>query len=188
MIQFTFPFSGRKIGLWKSVFLVLAVGVTGCGTDQPSSSTARSASVTTGGDTMTVARVLHTDDRFSTLVAALDSTGLDSTLSGDGPFTFFAPPDAAFDDLPEGTMEVLLTERPDRLRAILARHVVRRRVAASALAGTSALRTLDGDSLRVRADSVLGVGPARLVEEGIRVDNGLIHVIDRVLPPPVQNE
>jgi uncharacterized surface protein with fasciclin (FAS1) repeats len=189
MIQFVFPSAQFQLGLWVIGFFFIAVGLAGCGGgEQAPPSNARSAPASTTSDTMTVARVLRTDDRFSTLAAALDSTNLDSTLAGDGPVTLFAPPNAAFDDLPEGTMPVLLTERLDRLRAILSRHVVERRMPAAALARTPALRTLDGDSLRVRSDSVLTVGPARLLEEDIRVDNGLIHVIDRVLPPPVEDE
>lgn len=146
--------------------------------------TADSASLAGIPDSMTIDRVLRTDDRFSTLVAALDSTGLDSTLASDGPYTLLAPPDTAFAALPEGTMDVLLAERPDRLRTILAHHVVEGRVEAATLADAAPLVTLSGDSLRVRRDSVLTIGPAEVVDDDVAVANGLIHVLDRVLPPP----
>lgn len=133
---------------------------------------------------MTIDRVLRTDDRFSTLVAALDSVGLDSTLASDGPYTLFAPPNAAFDRLPDGTLAALLAERRGRLRTILARHIAEGRIDAAGLASASAFRTLSGDSVRVRRDSVLTVGRARVVDDDIATANGLIHVLDRVLRPP----
>jgi uncharacterized surface protein with fasciclin (FAS1) repeats len=137
---------------------------------------------------MTIDRVLRTDDRFSTLVAALDSTGLDSVLAEEGPYTLFAPPNAAFARLPEGTIEVLMAERPGRLRTILAHHVVDGRRDRAALEAAPTLRSRGGDTLRVRRDSVLTVGPATVVEDDVRAANGVIHVLDRVLPPPASDE
>jgi uncharacterized surface protein with fasciclin (FAS1) repeats len=162
----------------------LVVGLLACGSGDASEAEPESPLVTTEADTMTIRRVLQTDDRFSTLVAALDSVDLDSTLSGDGPYTLFAPPNAAFEALPDGTMQVLLAERLDRLRTILAHHVVAGRVGAEALADTTVLTTLSGDSLRVHTDTTLAVGNAPIVDGDIAVDNGLIHVIDQVLRPP----
>jgi uncharacterized surface protein with fasciclin (FAS1) repeats len=137
---------------------------------------------------MTVDRVLRTDARFSTLAAGLDSTGLDSTLASDGPYTLFAPPNSAFEALPEGTLPVLLTDRLDRLRTILAHHVVASRVSLSTIVDTTTLMTLTGDSLRISpSDSTLTVGNARVLENDIETANGLIHVIDAVLRPPEAN-
>lgn len=158
--------------------------LSGCGGDDTTNATDDVSPLTVTPDTMTIDRVLRTDDRFSTLVAALDSTGLDSMLAGEGPYTVFAPPNTAFEQLPDGTVEVLMTERRERLRTILAHHVVDGEVAALALADTAALVTLSGDSLRVRRDSVLTVGTATVVDEDIATANGFIHVLDRVLRPP----
>lgn len=166
----------------------LLLGLIACGGNNSKESTAAPPGVAIEADTMTISRVLETDDRFSTLVAALDSADLDSTLASDGPYTLFAPPNAAFEVLPEGTLPVLLDERTDRLRTILAHHVVDGRVAASRLSDTTALPTLSGDSLWVRTDTTLTVGNAPVVDDDISVGNGQIHVVERVLRPPVSEE
>jgi uncharacterized surface protein with fasciclin (FAS1) repeats len=123
-------------------------------------------------------------------VQALDSTGLDSVLSTAGPYTLLAPPDTAFDALPQGTVPVLLTERQDRLRAILAHHVVDGRVPLRTGTDTLVVTTLGGDTLRVQGgDSARVVGAARILDGDVEAANGLIHVIDAVLrPPPPDDE
>jgi len=173
---------------WGVLFAGLTVLLVGCGKSGSTDATADAPDVTVRADSMTIDRVLRTDDRFSTLVAALDSTGLDSTLASDGPYTLFAPPNSAFARLPEGTMDVLLTDRVDRLRAILSRHVVAGDVTGDDLADASVLTTLRGDTLRVRRDSALAVGPAMIVDRDVPVANGRIHVLDHVLPPPPGDE
>jgi uncharacterized surface protein with fasciclin (FAS1) repeats len=165
---------------------ILLVGLVGC-TDEPRSAPSAADSTALGPvvDSMTVTRVLRTDRRFSTLVAALDSTGLDSTLSTDGPYTLFAPPDTAFAALPTGTMPLLMTEDRDRLRRILGYHAVAGHVGRAALRDSTTLTTLSGDTLRVRpTDSTARIGTANVVDGDIEVANGRIHVIDRVLRPP----
>ena len=166
---------------------VTAVLITGCGEQEPAEAPGDVPTLARTADSMTVDRVLRTDERFSTLVTALDSTGLDSILASDGPYTLFAPPNTAFTQLPDGTMDVLLTDRTDRLRTILAHHVVDGRVAVVDLADTMALPTLSGDSLRVRRDSALTVGTATVVDQDVPVANGLIHVLNRVLRPPADD-
>ena len=134
---------------------------------------------------MTIPRMLATDDRFSTLRAALDSTGLDSVLATDGPFTLFAPPNEAFAALPPGTIESLLADDPERLRALLARHVVQRRVSVSDQAPPQSVVTMGGDTLSLRPtrrDSA--IGRAALLARNIEAANGLLHVVDAVLLPP----
>lgn len=165
----------------------LVVGLVACGSGESPESASQSSGVSVEVDTMTIDRVLQTDDRFSTLVAALDSARLDSVLASDGPYTLFAPPNSAFEVLPDGTLDVLLTERTDRLRTILAHHVIDGRVAAAALADTAALTTLSGDSLRVRSDTTLAVGASTVVDDDITVANGVIHVLDQVLRPPAED-
>ena len=133
---------------------------------------------------MSVNEVLRTDRRFSTLVASLDSTGLDTTLSEAGPFTLLAPPDSAFDALPDGTVPLLLSERRDRLRTILAHHVIDGRLDSATTTGSTVATTLRGDTLSIDAtDSTLSVENATVLD-GVDVENGVIHVVDRVLLPP----
>lgn len=174
-------------GLRGLVLVGLVVGLVACGSGESPESASQSSGVSVEVDTMTIDRVLQTDDRFSTLVAALDSARLDSVLASDGPYTLFAPPNSAFEVLPDGTLDVLLTERTDRLRTILAHHVIDGRVAAAALADTAALTTLSGDSLRVRSDTTLAVGASTVVDDDITVANGVIHVLDQVLRPPEED-
>ncbi len=136
-------------------------------------------------DSMTVRELLRADPRFSTLAAGMDSTGLDTLLAGDGPYTLFAPPDTAFDALPRGTVPLLLDERRDRLRTILQHHIADGRIRAEHLLEAAVLPTFSGDSIRVWAtDSTLGVGSTQVVERNIEGTNGIIHIIDRVLHPP----
>jgi uncharacterized surface protein with fasciclin (FAS1) repeats len=174
------------LAVFVSVFLLAA-----CGPEEASDETRRASTDVLGGaDSMTIGRVLRTDRRFSTLVQALDSTGLDSVLSTAGPYTLLAPPDTAFDALPQGTVPVLLTERQDRLRAILAHHVVDGRVPLRTGTDTLVVTTLGGDTLRVQGgDSARVVGAARILDGDVEAANGLIHVIDAVLrPPPPDDE
>lgn len=170
-------------------FSLILVGCGGNGEDVDRNPARDTVAVRGAADSMTIKQILPTDQRFSTFVASLDSTGLDSVLAKPGPYTVFAPPDSAFDALPDGTLSVLLMDRPLRLRSILAHHVVEGRVSAAALADSSVLTTLSGDSLRVEgADTILTVGTAQVLARDIEGTNGLIHVIDQVLRPPPEEE
>jgi len=136
-------------------------------------------------DSMTIPRMLATDDRFSTLRAALDSTRLDSVLATDGPLTLFAPPDEAFAALPPGTMETLMADDRERLRALLARHIVRGRLAVSDRASPRSVVTMRGDTLSLRpARSDSTIENASFLDRNIEAANGLLHVVDTVLRPP----
>lgn len=121
---------------------------------------------------------------FGTLAAALDAAGLVRALQGDGPFTVFAPTDAAFARLPRGTVESLLKpENKDRLTAILTYHVVAGDIY-SADAFPGRVRTLEGSGLRVSADDgALMIDQARVISADIATTNGVIHVIDEVIMP-----
>lgn len=123
--------------------------------------------------------------RFATLAAALRSSGLDSVLQGAGPFTLFAPTDAAFARLPPAQREALLAPGAgDRLRAVLAHHVVPGMATAADLQTTRELTTLAGSTLHVSTSrSGIAVGSADVVTTDLDASNGLIHVIDRVLLP-----
>ena len=123
---------------------------------------------------------------FSTLIAAVEAAGLQDVLSGDGPFTVFAPTDAAFAALPAGTVESLLKpENLDQLKAILTYHVVPANVMSSQIRnGDNYVKTVGGNTLNVEKeyDEVM-IGSAKVVAVDIKASNGVIHVIDEVLLP-----
>lgn len=167
------------------VVIGLGGGLSACGGDSGNRANDEAVGESALPDTTTVSHVLRTDDRFSTLVAALDSTGLDSTLAAEGPYTLFAPTNDAFAALPDGTMEVLLGNRHDRLWGILAHHVVEERIPTSAVADSQQVTMMSGETLPLRATAEgVTIGEARVIDGDIEVSNGIIHVIDRVLPPP----
>jgi uncharacterized surface protein with fasciclin (FAS1) repeats len=119
---------------------------------------------------------------FETLVAAVKAAGLAETLSGEGPFTVFAPTDEAFAKLPAGTVEALLQDT-DKLTQILTYHVVPGSVMAGEVLATDSLGTLFGQPLVVTGGDSPAVGGAGIVKTDIACANGVIHVIDTVLLP-----
>ena len=123
--------------------------------------------------------------QFNTLVAAVEAADLVTTLKGDGPFTVFAPTDEAFAALPEGTVENLLKpENKDQLIAVLTYHVVPGKIMSSDIAGTATMvESVQGSELDVNATDGVTVDGATVVTADIETDNGVIHVIDRVVLP-----
>jgi uncharacterized surface protein with fasciclin (FAS1) repeats len=121
--------------------------------------------------------------QFTTLVAAVRAAGLVDTLKGPGPFTVFAPTDAAFEQLPPGTLDALLQDS-DRLRAILAYHVVPGTVMAADIADGQAAATVQGAPITFTTTDGVRVNDAAVVQPDLAVSNGVIHVIDTVLLPP----
>ncbi len=126
---------------------------------------------------------------FTTLVAAVQAAGLESTLRGAGPFTVFAPTDAAFAALPAGTVEDLLKpENKAKLTAILTYHVLPGEVMSSAIAGqTLEPATVQGAKLKAvgGADGTVMINDAKVVTADVDASNGVIHVIDKVIMPPM---
>ena len=123
-------------------------------------------------------------DDFNTLVAAVQAAGLVDTLKGEGPFTVFAPTDAAFAALPEGTVEMLLKpENKDQLVAILTYHVVAGKVMSGDLSDDMAATTVQGSDIMIDLDNGVMVNDATVVSADIEADNGVIHIIDKVIMP-----
>jgi uncharacterized surface protein with fasciclin (FAS1) repeats len=124
---------------------------------------------------------------FKTLLAAATAAGLAGSLAGSGPLTVFAPTDAAFAKLPKGTVENLLKpENRDQLRAILAYHVIPSRIAANDVPHKATLVGTLNTSNKVQAirqGKVVRIDGVRVVKADINTDNGVIHVINRVLIP-----
>jgi uncharacterized surface protein with fasciclin (FAS1) repeats len=119
---------------------------------------------------------------FKTLLTALDAAGLNDALRGDGPFTVFAPTDAAFAKLPQGTVEALLND-PARLKAVLTYHVVSGEVLAKDVVKLSGAKTLQGQSVDIDSTSGVRINNSRVVKADVNATNGVIHVIDTVLLP-----
>jgi uncharacterized surface protein with fasciclin (FAS1) repeats len=122
---------------------------------------------------------------FKTLVAAVQAAGLVETLKGEGPFTVFAPTDAAFAKLPAGTVETLLKpENKDKLVAILTYHVVPGKVMAADVVKLTEAKTVQGSSAKVKVeDGTVMIDGAKVVKTDIACGNGVIHVIDAVILP-----
>jgi uncharacterized surface protein with fasciclin (FAS1) repeats len=122
---------------------------------------------------------------FNTLVAAVKAAGLVEALEGDGPFTVFAPSDAAFGRLPEGTVESLLKpENRERLTAILTYHVVPGNWKASDVVKSKGYESLNGQRLPVKAwGEGVTIAGANIAKTDIMCRNGIIHVIDKVMIP-----
>ena len=127
------------------------------------------------------------DGRFTTLVTAVQAAGLVDALKGEGPFTVFAPTDDAFAKLPEGTVESLLqAENIEQLKSILLYHVVEGKVMAADVVGLTSAPTLLGKDLAVKVDmGDVYINESKVVITDIETSNGVIHVIDTVLLPPI---
>ena len=121
---------------------------------------------------------------FGTLLAAAEAAGLVETLKGDGPFTIFAPIDAAFAALPEGTVEELLKpENKEMLASILTYHVITGKVISTDLTDDMEAATVNGDTVMIDLDNGVMVDGANVTAADIEATNGVIHVIDAVIMP-----
>lgn len=140
-------------------------------------------------DTMAKADIVDTAvsaQKFNTLVAAVKAADLVATLKSDGPFTVFAPTDAAFDALPAGTVETLLKpENKGKLVEILTYHVVAGKVMSGDIAGKQLMAgTVQGSKLDINAKGGgVMINNAKVVGADVETSNGVIHIIDKVLLP-----
>jgi uncharacterized surface protein with fasciclin (FAS1) repeats len=124
---------------------------------------------------------------FKTLVAAVTAAKLVDTLKGKGPFTVFAPTDEAFAKLPKGTVEGLLKDIP-KLTAVLTYHVVAGKVMAADAVKLKSAKTVQGQEVKIDASKWhlhknVKINDAEVIKADIVTDNGVIHVIDKVLLP-----
>lgn len=117
---------------------------------------------------------------FTTLVAAVQAAGLVDTLKSPGPFTVFAPTDEAFAQLPPGTIHTLLQNIP-QLARILTYHVVPGKLMAADIAKLNSLTSVEGSAIRVDTSDGFEVKNATVLAPDIEADNGVIHVINRVI-------
>lgn len=165
-----------------------------CGSDDESSDTTVPASTTTVAESTTTAvvtdnivQVATANADFTTLVAAIQAADLVETLSGAGPFTVFAPTDAAFDALPTGVLEkLLLPKNKSVLVKILTYHVVSSKVLSTDLMAGD-VEMLDGTKVAVTLTDGVKVNDATVTTADVMASNGVIHVIDKVLIPASVN-
>ena len=125
------------------------------------------------------------NENFSTLVAAVKAAGLAETLSGSGPFTVFAPTNAAFEKLPAGTVEKLLKpENKGQLVKVLTYHVVPGKVMAKDVVKLNKATTVEGSDVAIAVSGgTVTVDNAKVIKTDINSSNGVIHVIDTVILP-----
>ena len=123
---------------------------------------------------------------FKTLVAAVQAADLEDTLKAEGPYTVFAPTDAAFAKLPEGKVDALLKpENKEELVQLLSYHVVAGKLTAADIAGKKkSLKSLEGSEIKINsAGRVTKINQAALQQPDVMASNGVIHVIDKVITP-----
>ena len=131
----------------------------------------------------TIVDIAAGTDGFATLVAAADAAGLIETLSGEGPFTVFAPTDDAFAALPEGLVDaLLLPENKDVLTKILTYHVVPGTVMAADIVDGD-VATVEGQTVTLSTMDGVKVNDSTVIQADIVADNGVVHVIDAVIVP-----
>jgi uncharacterized surface protein with fasciclin (FAS1) repeats len=120
---------------------------------------------------------------FKTLAAALEAAGLVATLQGEGPFTVFAPTDAAFAKLPAGTVEALLKDKA-KLTAILTYHVVAGKVEAADVVKLTSAKTVNGQNVSIKVvGGKVQIDNATVTTADVQASNGVIHIIDTVILP-----
>jgi uncharacterized surface protein with fasciclin (FAS1) repeats len=127
-----------------------------------------------------IVEIAVSNDNFTTLVAAVQAAGLVEALQSPGPFTVFAPVDAAFANLPPGTVQTLV-QNPPQLARILKFHVVSGKLTQADLAKVSSVESLEGSPIPINCRDTFEVKNATVVAADIEADNGIIHVIDRVI-------
>ena len=139
----------------------------------------------TGSSAATIVQTAAGNKNFSTLVTAVKAAGLVGTLNSRGPFTVFAPTNAAFAALPDGTVNTLLTPRNKRaLTKVLTCHVVSGKVLAADVVKLSKATTLQGQDVSITVSgSSVKVNDANVTATDVLATNGVIHVIDTVLLP-----
>ena len=172
----------------KTIIAIAAASVlllSACGSDGSTSDTTVAATDTTemATEVGNIVAVAQGNPEFSTLVAAVTAAGLGDALSGAGPFTVFAPTNAAFEALPAGLLEkLLLPENKEVLTKILTYHVVPAKVMAADVAAGD-VTTLEGSAFAITTEGGVKVNASNVTATDVAASNGVIHVIDAVLVP-----
>jgi len=173
----------------KIIIACCLSALVGCASNTGTSNTAAGAATSSGSQAAagTIIATARGAGSFNTLLAAVQAAGLTATLEGPGPFTVFAPTDAAFAALPAGTVENLLRpENRARLTAVLTYHVVAGDVRAAQVTGMTSATTVQGSNIAIRVANghVMLNDSATVTTADVAASNGVIHVIDHVILPP----
>jgi uncharacterized surface protein with fasciclin (FAS1) repeats len=126
------------------------------------------------------------DPSLTTLVTAIRAARLEGTLKGKGPFTLFAPSNAAFVELSEGTLgDLLNVENKQKLAAILTYHVVAGKMTAADVVKLNKAKTVQGDDIVIDNSDGVKINNATVIKTDIMTSNGVVHIIDRVILPEI---
>jgi len=173
------------VSLFAVLSLVLAASSPASAASQSTQGKSMTMKQHTPEPTQTIVEIAAADGRFTTLVTAVQAAGLVETLSGEGPFTVFAPTDDAFAALPEGTLEKLLEDPEGDLKDTLLYHVVPGKYMAEDVVKKNRLETALGEKVKIDVEGKrVFIDNARVIITDIEASNGVIHVIDSVLLPP----
>lgn len=177
----------KNLSYLSKVFLLLALFFTLAQVAQAQCNNKRSShwSSNRGNQSANLVNYAANQSNLSTLVAAVKAAGLVETLAQGGPFTIFAPSNDAFAALPKGTVEDLLKPgNKDKLIKILSYHVVPGRIEASDLKDGQSIKSLEGSTIDIQVNgNTVGINNALVRNANRRTDNGVIHIIDRVILP-----
>jgi uncharacterized surface protein with fasciclin (FAS1) repeats len=167
----------RSISTLTAVAAASAVAVAGTASAGPQESAAAA------GAKKDIVKTAVEAGQFNTLASLLKKAGLVKTLKGKGPYTVFAPTDAAFAKVPKATLDALGQDKA-KLRSVLLYHVAGRKLTAAKIMKRRSIKTLNGQRVRVRVrGETVRVGGARVTTADVRASNGVIHVINKVLIP-----
>lgn len=170
----------KRPGVFTAIAIAAALTLTACGSDSEEASEMTTEQTSVG----TVVDVAVGAGNFSTLVAAVTAAGLVETLSGEGPFTVFAPTDEAFAALPAGVLDaLLLPENKAVLAQILTYHVVSGKVMAADVTDGD-VATVEGSTIKLSTAYDVTVNGAKVISADVDASNGVIHAIDAVILPP----
>ena len=174
----------KRSGVFAAIAVVMALTLSACGSDKEETVEAVAEETTEATTVGTIVDVASGAGNFGTLVAAVTAAELVETLSGEGPFTVFAPTDEAFAALPAGVVDaLLLPENKALLAQILTYHVVSGKVMAADVTDSD-VATVEGQTVKLSTADGVTVNGAKVVSADVAASNGVIHAIDAVILPP----
>lgn len=174
----------KRSGVFAAIAVVMALTLSACGSDKEETMEPVAEETTEATTVGTIVDVASGAGNFGTLVAAVTAAELVETLSGEGPFTVFAPTDEAFAALPAGVVDaLLLPENKAVLAQILTYHVVSGKVMAADVTDSD-VATVEGQTVKLSTADGVTVNGAKVVTADVAASNGVIHAIDAVILPP----
>ena len=168
----------------RTVAALAVVGSVGTASIAVAGAQSTAPATTAPAASQNIVDIAASNPEFSTLVTAVTAAGLGSTLSGTGPFTVFAPTNAAFAKIPPAQLQAILADKA-QLTKILTYHVIPAKVLAGDLKKKQNVATVEGAKVKIRKSKMAAtIGDAKITQTDIPASNGVIHVIDTVLLPP----